>query len=135
MDPGLVEVAELGTRVHMMDYMAATRAREALGLLMNRFHENFDLLVTPTVPILPFPVGQDVPDTGNQKIWTEWTPFSYPFNLTRQPAASLPCGLTSEGLPVGLQVIGPLYGDNLVLKACHAFELAQPFHENKYLKN
>ena len=135
MDPGLVEVAELGTRIHMMDYMAATRAREALGLLMNRFHENFDLLVTPTVPILPFPVGQDVPDTGTQKIWTEWTPFSYPFNLTRQPAASLPCGLTSEGLPVGLQVIGPLYGDNLVLKACHAFELARPFHENKYLEN
>ena len=135
MDPGLVEVADLGAQVHMMDYMDATRAREALGLLMNRFHETFDLLVTPTVPILPFPVGQDVPDPGAQKIWTEWTSFSYPFNLTRQPAASLPGGLTSEGLPVGLQVIGPLYGDNLVLKACHAFELARPFHENTYLKN
>ncbi len=134
MDPGLIEVAELGARVHMMDYMDATRAREALGLHMNRFHESFDLLVTPTVPILPFSVGQDVPDPDTQKFWTEWVPFSYPFNLTCQPAASLPCGLTAEGLPVGLQVIGPLYGDSLVLKACHAFELARPFHEKKYLQ-
>jgi len=127
MDPGLVEVAAEGEKVGIMDYMAATRAREALGLLMNRFHQTYDLLITPTVPVTAFEVGQDVPDPERQKRWTEWAPFSYPFNMTGQPAATLPCGFTSEGLPVGLQVIGPLYSDGLVLRACHAFEAAKPF--------
>lgn len=127
MDPGLVEVAKLGERVGIMDYMAANRARERLGLVMNEFHRNHDLLLTPSVPILPFPVARDVPDPASQDRWTEWTPFSYPFNLTRQPAASLPCGFSRSGLPVGLQVIGPLHGDAQVLRACHAFERARPF--------
>ena len=126
MDPGLTAVARLGERVGIMDYMAANRARERLGLAMNEFHRTHDLLVTPTVPILPFPVGRDVPDPSRQSRWTEWAPFSYPFNLTRQPAASLPCGFSKNGLPVGLQVVGPLNGDALVLRACRAFELARP---------
>ena len=106
--------------------MAANRARERLGLAMNEFHRTHDLLVTPSVPILPFPVGRDVPDPASQDRWTEWAPFSYPFNLTRQPAASLPCGFSKNGLPVGLQVVGPLDGDALVLRACRAFERARP---------
>ena len=126
MDPGLTAVARLGERVGIMDYMAANRARERLGLAMNEFHRTHDLLVTPSVPILPFPVGRDVPDPSRQDRWTEWAPFSYPFNLTRQPAASLPCGFSKNGLPVGLQVVGPLYSDALVLRACHAFECARP---------
>jgi aspartyl-tRNA(Asn)/glutamyl-tRNA(Gln) amidotransferase subunit A len=126
MDPGLVEVAAEGEKVGIMDYMAANRARESLGLLMNRFHQTYDLLVTPTVPITAFAVGQDVPDPSSQKRWTGWAPFSYPFNMTGQPAATVPCGFVSEGLPVGLQVIGPLYSDDLVLRACHAFEAAKP---------
>ena len=93
---------------------------------MNVFHRTHDLLVTPGVPSLPFPVGRDVPDPSSQRRWTEWAPFCYPFNLTRQPAASLPCGFSKNGLPVGLQVVGPLNGDALVLRACRAFELARP---------
>ena len=126
MDPGLVAVAKRGEQVGIMDYMAANRGREELGLVMNEFHRTHDLLLTPSVPILPFPVGRDVPDPASQDRWTEWAPFSYPFNLTRQPAASLPCGFSRGGLPVGLQVVGPLYGDALVLRACHAFERARP---------
>ena len=126
MDPGLVTVAKLGEQVGIMDYMAANRAREQLGLAMNEFHRTHDLLLTPSVPILPFPVGRDVPDPASQGRWTEWAPFSFPFNMTRQPAASLPCGFAENGMPVGLQVVGPLYGDALVLRACHAFEGARP---------
>jgi aspartyl-tRNA(Asn)/glutamyl-tRNA(Gln) amidotransferase subunit A len=55
-----------------------------------------------------------------------WTPFSYPFNLTQQPACSIPCGLTSAGLPIGLQLVGPMFGDALVLRAARAYETAQP---------
>jgi aspartyl-tRNA(Asn)/glutamyl-tRNA(Gln) amidotransferase subunit A len=55
-----------------------------------------------------------------------WTPFSYPFNLTQQPACSIPCGLTQEGLPIGLQIVGPMFGDALVLRAARAYEKLRP---------
>jgi aspartyl-tRNA(Asn)/glutamyl-tRNA(Gln) amidotransferase subunit A len=126
MDPGLVAVAEIGARVSLDDYLAAHRARDELGIRMRRFHEKYDLLLTPTVPIAPFPVGQDAPDPARQIRWTEWARFSYPFNLTKQPAASIPCGFTKAGLPVGLQIVGPPYGDRVVLRASRAFEKALP---------
>jgi len=127
MDPGLVAVADEGGRVGIMDYMAADRTRQDMARLMNRFHQTYDLLLTPTVPIAAFAAGRDVPDPARQRRWTEWAPFSYPFNLTRQPAASLPAGFTADGRPVGLQVVGPLYGETLVLGAARAFEVARPF--------
>ena len=107
--------------------MAAVKQREAIGLAMNRFHETYDLLLTPALPIPAFEAGLEQPrDSGGDR-WVDWTPFSYPFNLTRQPAASVPCGLTSQGLPAGLQIVGPLYRDSRVLQAARAFEMAQPF--------
>ena len=60
-------------------------------------------------------------DTGK---WVNWTPFSYPFNLTQQPAASVPCGFTKGGLPAGLHVVGRMFDDKTVLRACHAYEQA-----------
>jgi aspartyl-tRNA(Asn)/glutamyl-tRNA(Gln) amidotransferase subunit A len=125
-DPGLVEIAEIGTRVRLDDYLAAERARGDLGLRMRQFHETYDVLMTPTVPIPPFAAGQDVPDPAWQARWTEWSPFTYPFNLTGQPAASLPCGFTRSGLPVGLQIVGPFHGDRLVLQVARAYERAHP---------
>ena len=59
--------------------------------------------------------------------WIAWSPYTYPFNLTQQPAASVPCGLTRAGLPAGLQIVGPRYADALVLRAARAFESARPF--------
>src|SRR5258708_19782016 len=78
-----------------------------LGVLMGRFHRTYDVLLTPTLPIPAFPTGQDVPDGWSSPDWTSWTPYTYPFNLTQQPALSVPCGITAAGLPVGLQVVGP----------------------------
>jgi len=66
-------------------------------------------------------------DPETQKEWIDWAPFSYPFNLTRQPGASVPCGLTKSGLPIGLQIIGRRHEDALVLRAARAFEQAEPF--------
>src|SRR5690606_41733481 len=85
----------------------------------------FDLLVTPALPIPAFEAGHDVPPGSSHREWTGWTPFSYPFNLTQQPAASVPCGFTSDGLPIGLQVVGPRHADATVLAACHAYERAR----------
>jgi aspartyl-tRNA(Asn)/glutamyl-tRNA(Gln) amidotransferase subunit A len=109
----------------LMDYLAAVNRRGALGQLMNAFHERYDLLLMPTLPIPAFAAGQETPTQNGH--WMDWTPFTYPFNLTQQPAASIPCGLTQSGLPVGLQIVGPRYEDVLVLRASRAFEGLRPF--------
>jgi aspartyl-tRNA(Asn)/glutamyl-tRNA(Gln) amidotransferase subunit A len=126
MDPGLLEVARQGEKISTRAYLDAVQKRGALGVLMNRFHEKFDLLLTPTLPLPAFEVGKEVSNLLREKRWTDWTPFTYPFNLTQQPAASIPCGLTKTGLPVGLQIVGPRYGDALVLRAARAFEAVHP---------
>ena len=126
MDKGLLQTARLGERVTTAQYMDAVQRRGALGLQMNRFHESWDLLVTPTLPLAAFEAGQDVSNVLKEKRWTDWTPFSYPFNLTQQPAATIPCGLTRKGLPVGLHIVGPRYADALVLRAARAFESVHP---------
>ena len=127
MDPGLVEVAEQGARIGMLDLLDAAQKRGALGIQMNQFHEQYDLLLTPALPLAAFDAGREVADVMKERRWTEWTPFTYPFNLTQQPAASIPCGLTRAGLPVGLQIVGPRYADARVLRAARAFESLQPF--------
>jgi aspartyl-tRNA(Asn)/glutamyl-tRNA(Gln) amidotransferase subunit A len=95
---------------------------------MARFHERYDLLLTPTLATPAFAVGHDVPPDGSfGDDWVGWTPYSYPFNLTMQPAATVPCGLTKDGLPVGLQIVGPMHRDDLVLRASRAFEAIRPW--------
>jgi aspartyl-tRNA(Asn)/glutamyl-tRNA(Gln) amidotransferase subunit A len=126
-DPGLLEVAEQGSKITTFELLDAAMKRGALGTHMNLFHRDYDLLVTPTLSVPAFDVGQEYPGAAQGKRWTEWTPFSYPFNLTQQPAASVPCGLTKAGLPVGLHLVGPKYADALVLRAARAFESARPW--------
>ncbi|HEY8014949.1 MAG TPA: amidase [Dongiaceae bacterium] len=127
MDPGLREIAAAGAKLPLMDYLAAVKEREQLGVRLNRFHETWDLLLTPTLPLAAFAAGIEVPVKTDGSHWTDWTPFTYPFNLTRQPAATVPCGLTSAGLPAGLQIIGPSHGDVAVLRAARAYEKLRPF--------
>ena len=127
MDPGLVEVAEAGARYTALQYLAAVKRREELSVVMNRFHQKYDLLLTPAMPIPAFAAGRETPARSGMKRWTEWTPFTYPFNLTRQPAAVVPCGMTKSRLPVALQLVGPMYADAVVLQAARAYEKARPF--------
>jgi aspartyl-tRNA(Asn)/glutamyl-tRNA(Gln) amidotransferase subunit A len=122
-DPGLLRVAGSGAALTAADYLDATAVRVDLGARMGRFHEKYDLLVTPTLPITAFEAGRDVPPGWHSPDWTSWTPYTYPFNLTQQPAASVPCGLSPDGLPVGLQIVGPRHADALVLRAARAVEL------------
>ena len=124
LDPGLRAIAEEGRTLSALDYLEATAQRMALGTRMGLFHERFDLLVTPTLPIPAFEAGREVPPGWPAPRWTSWTPFTYPFNLTQQPAVSVPCGSTAAGLPVGLQIVGPRFADALVLRAAAAYEAA-----------
>jgi aspartyl-tRNA(Asn)/glutamyl-tRNA(Gln) amidotransferase subunit A len=126
MDPGLLEVARAGEKYSVREIQDATLRRGALGVHMHRFHEKYDLLLTPTLPLPAFEAGREVEDVARERRWTDWTPFSYPFNLTQQPAATVPCGLTKDGLPAGLQIVGPKYADALVLRAARAYESAYP---------
>ncbi|MBD2897676.1 Acylamidase [Actinomadura sp. RB99] len=127
LDPGLREICEQGARYSAVEYLTATARRMELGRIMGLFHDRYDLLLTPTMPIAAFEAGREVPPGSPSPRWTSWTPFTYPFNMTQQPAASLPCGFTSDGLPIGLQVVGARHADALVMAACRAYERARPW--------
>lgn len=126
MDPGFLDIAERGSKISLARYLEAGRERTALTAHMQAFHQQWDLLVTPTLPLSPFAAGFNVPPDGAYQDWMEWTPFSYPFNLTQQPAASLPCGLDDTGLPVGLQLIGAKFEDMKVMHAAMLLEARLP---------
>jgi len=128
MDPGFLQIAEDGKRYSLADYLAAYTARADLANAMVRFHEKYDLLLTPQMPIPAFEVGHVTPPDGSYGgRWIAWSPYTYPFNLTQQPAASVPVGFSSDGLPIGLQIVGPARRDDLVLRAARAFESAHPW--------
>ena len=129
LDPGFARIVQDSAALTLDDYLEAMAARGRLGTTMREFHARHDLLLTPSVGVPPFTAGRIAPeamgDVGSD--WTRWASFSYPFNLTQQPAASVPCGFTSEGLPVGLQIVGRMHDDRRVLRAARAFERAQPW--------
>ncbi len=120
LDPGLRAVCEQGAAYSALEYLAAVDERMALGRRMGAFHETYDLLVTPTLPLTAFAAGQEAPSDVPGTRWTSWTPFTYPFNLTQQPAASVPCGTDPTGLPFAVQLIAARHRDDLVLRAAHA---------------
>jgi aspartyl-tRNA(Asn)/glutamyl-tRNA(Gln) amidotransferase subunit A len=121
MDPGLLRAGEVGAAQSQSDYIRAMIQRQEIGATLNVFMAKYDLLLTPTMPIPAFDVGKSTPKGGND-VSLGWTPFTFTFNLSRQPAASIPCGLTKSGLPIGLQIVGGHYRDALVLRAAKAFE-------------
>jgi len=122
LDPGLADVLEQSKTIKLEDFLEATAKRGALGIHMCGFMEKYDLLVTPTLPIPAFEAGKLAPKTDEKEKWVNWTPFSFPFNLTQQPAASVPCGFTKAGLPVGLHIVGRMFDDWTVLRAARAYE-------------
>ena len=127
LDPGLAVAAQDGKRFSATDYVRADFVRTDLGICLAKFHQKYDLLITPTVGKPALPVGTDISDRSVEREWIDWAPFSYPFNMTRQPAATVPCGFTTSGLPVGVQIVGPLYSEALVLRAARAVETAQSY--------
>jgi aspartyl-tRNA(Asn)/glutamyl-tRNA(Gln) amidotransferase subunit A len=127
-DAGLRRTAAIGATYSASDYLDATAVRMELGTMMGRFHQTYDVLVTPTLPLPAFPVGRDVPDGWPSPDWTSWTPYTYPFNLTQQPALSVPCGFTNAGLPIGLQIVGARHADALVLRVGQAYQSATDWH-------
>ncbi|MFW1677140.1 amidase [Pontibacter sp. JAM-7] len=131
MDPELVKVAEKAGKLSMLDYMGAVNEMMKLRERMANFHQRYDLLLTPTLPLTAFKAGREVPVDWPNTRWPTWTPFTYPFNMTGQPGLSVPCGFDSQGLPIGLQLVGARFNDALVLKAGHAYQQARPLTDQR----
>jgi aspartyl-tRNA(Asn)/glutamyl-tRNA(Gln) amidotransferase subunit A len=130
LDPALADVVEQAASITVEDLAKATAERGKLGTHMRQFMEDFDVLITPTLPVVAFEAGKLQPnDPDNQGKWVNWTPFTYPFNLTQQPAASVTCGFTQNGLPAGLHVVGRMFDDRTVLRVCAAYEAETKFYK------
>ncbi len=125
-DPDFRAEAALGAQLSAAQVQQLNLRRGALGSHMRQFMQRYDLLVTPSVAVPAFEARPAGTVPMDPQAMLGWTPFSYPFNLTQQPAITVPCGLTSKGLPMGLQIVGPMFGDALVLRAARAFESVHP---------
>ena len=125
-DPDFRAEAEMGAQLSALQIQQLNLRRGVLGSHMRQFMQRYDLLVTPTVAVPAFEARVAGAVPMNPASMLGWTPFSYPFNLTQQPAITVPCGLTKAGLPMGLQFVGPMFGDALVLRAARAYESVQP---------
>lgn len=127
-DTGLADAAAKGRALDVPAYYGATFTRQRVGERLQKIAREYALLITPTVPILPFEAGREWPANRAYTSWLDWAGFLYPFNLSRQPAASLPVGRSSNGLPIGVQLIGALYDDENVVALARAIErlLSQP---------
>jgi len=131
-DPGLRALAKAGRDLTLADHLAAQDGRAQLASRLSQFFAVHDLLLCPAVPTAPFAVGQDVPDPSTQRWVTDWAGYCHPFNLGQQPAASVPMGLDEDGLPVAVQIVGPKYREDLVLRAARVIEAARPMPDCPY---
>jgi aspartyl-tRNA(Asn)/glutamyl-tRNA(Gln) amidotransferase subunit A len=132
MDPELVKLVREADTLSPTDYGEAVASRGAFWDKVRTFFDRYDLLITPSAPILPFPVGENAPEQaatneGKGLSFLRWLVFTYPWNITGQPAASIPCGFTRGGLPVSIQIIGRRFADATVLQAAAAFEQVRPW--------
>ncbi len=127
LDPAVVEILEDALEGRVEDYYEKVFARYELREKVRQFFESYDLLLTPTLPVAPFGVGINVPPELPDRSIVSWVFYTYPFNLTGNPAASIPCGFTDEGLPVGLQMVTGTNRETDLLRAAAAFEAARPW--------
>ncbi|MEV2196521.1 amidase family protein [Streptomyces phaeochromogenes] len=124
-DPGRLEIVRHGRTLSGAAVMRAEEVRQALRTSLRAVMDRYDLLAMATVPVEPFDVGAIGPPWAadpRDLLWLAWSPATYPFNMTSQPAVSVPAGLTPSGLPAGVQLVGPVGGDELVLAAARRLE-------------
>jgi Asp-tRNA(Asn)/Glu-tRNA(Gln) amidotransferase A subunit family amidase len=127
LDPAVVEVLQGALQGTVEEYYSKVFARYELREKVRQFFESYDLLLTPTLPVLPFGAGVDLPPELHERSIVSWVYYTYPFNLTGNPAASIPCGFTGDGLPVGLQIVTGTNRETDLLRAAAAIETARPW--------
>ena len=120
---------ESGASVTGADYAGALGYVEYLKAQLADLFEEYDLLLSPTMAVPAFPVGEPPAHIGGEEVSRSWgyLPFTYPINMSGLPAASIPCGFSSDGMPIGLHVVGRRLDEETVLAASAAFERARPW--------
>jgi aspartyl-tRNA(Asn)/glutamyl-tRNA(Gln) amidotransferase subunit A len=133
MDPGLVACIEAAQDYRVSEYQRMRERKMAYVAAIHRWFEDWDLLLTPAVSVAAFPAERLMPEDWPQHPWDwlSWAEFSYPFNMSWNPSASVPCGFTAAGLPVGLQIVGRRFDDLGVLQAAAAFEKLCPWADKR----
>ncbi len=126
LDVGFFKAAQIGQRYSAVERMQAEIKRAQFGAQMDALLKIYDYVISPTVPISAFEAGPETPKGGGFESWVEWSSFSFPINLSQQPACSLPCGFTAGGLPIGLQIIGARGDDEAVLNAALTYQQMYP---------
>jgi Asp-tRNA(Asn)/Glu-tRNA(Gln) amidotransferase A subunit family amidase len=133
LDPELVKAAQVGAGMTGVDVARAMSLRKKYFDQFYHYFQDYDILITPTTNLPAFELGQIYPSMIDGKMVspTAWMPFTAIFNLTGLPAASIPCGWSSDGLPIGMQIIGRQFDDLTVLQVSKAFEEITPWQEKK----
>ncbi len=133
MTPELVKAVEAGLGATGIDFARAIYRRKIIFEKFYQYFKNYDILITPTTGFPAFELGIPFPAeiNGKKVSPTAWMPFTPIFNLTGLPAASIPCGWSSEGLPIGMQIIGRRFDDLTVLQVSKAFEEIAPWQDKK----
>lgn len=125
LDPGVAVVLKAALEQEMRDYYTKVFARYALRDRVNGFFRRYDILLSPVLPVTSLDVGVDIPSHLGDRNLVSWIYYTYPFNLTGNPAASVCAGIAKDGMPVGLQVVGRAHCEYDVVRAAAAYERLQ----------
>jgi aspartyl-tRNA(Asn)/glutamyl-tRNA(Gln) amidotransferase subunit A len=126
LDPGIREVAAKLGGMTAAEFMDGEALRAQVGHAMGRYHQRYDLLLCPTVPAGP-PLADERTADPIRALSTAWAPWTFTFNLSRQPAITVPMGARANGLPNSVQIAAAQFRDDLVFRAARAIEVAAPF--------
>jgi aspartyl-tRNA(Asn)/glutamyl-tRNA(Gln) amidotransferase subunit A len=128
----LVTALDHAKTLSLDSHIKNQKIRSDLNRALWKFFERFDLLLTPTMPTEAFSAKGPPPKEidGHPIPLLGAVAFTYPFNLSGHPAATVRVGLTHTGLPAGLQIVGPRHGDDVVLKAAYVYEQACPWNDH-----
>ena len=125
-DPAVADILDQALRQELRNYYAKVFERYALRDALRPFFERYDILLSPVLPVTSLDVGKNVPDHLSDRDLVSWVYYTYPFNLTGQPAATVCAGIASDGMPVGLQIVGRSHDEATVVRAAAAYERSQP---------
>ena len=131
LDPAVAQILASSLARPLRDYYSDVVRRYQFREHMRRFFDRYDLLATPTLPVAAFDVGRNLPTGHEGRNIVNWVYYTYPFNLTGQPAASVPVGFTSDDLPVGLQLIARTHAEGDIFCVASTLESVRPWNKKR----
>ncbi|MHA1672269.1 MAG: amidase, partial [Promethearchaeota archaeon] len=130
-EPQLVRLIKAGMNIPASELLKTQIKGKKLFVAISKVFQQYDVLITPTIATIPFDNGKMFPDKINGKNIspTGWMPFTFPFNLTGHPAATIPVGFSESGLPIGMQIVGRMFDETTVLQVSKAIQDLLPWQD------